>query len=157
MEREVKEIKSVARKDEFDYHVYMNPEIQMDINKLHKISLLYDKWVAFIRTSHDKNVDFETNEEPVEKDDYIKVLEREAYSISNNLQELTNLLVEVCYGYHGENSKEFCWKMFGAEGILRNLLARCRGFIQIPIADEAGRFDYLGKKYSVMNLDVEKV
>lgn len=58
----------------------------------------------------------------------------------------------MCYGRHGENSKEFCWKMFGAEGIVYNLNERCNGFIQVPVIDENGIHEYLGKKYSLTNV-----
>jgi hypothetical protein len=58
----------------------------------------------------------------------------------------------LCYSRHGENSKEFAWKIFGAEGIIMNLQARCRNFIQIPLLDKNGSYEYLGKKYSMMNV-----
>ena len=115
MEHEIKEIKINARKESFDYHTYMNSEISIDENKLNKMRILYDDWVSFIRNTHDKSDNNSEDDEMIEsKDEYIHVLERRAYSISNNLSELTNLLVEITYGEHGENSKEFCWKIFGA-------------------------------------------
>lgn len=152
MENEAKEVKDTVKNPDFDYRIYINPDLPIDENKLHKMSILFDKYKAFQRNSHDKPENIESEDEFLTKDEYIKTLEREAYSISNNLSELTNLLVELCYGRHGENSKEFCWKMFGAEGIVYNLNERCNGFIQVPVIDENGIHEYLGKKYSLTNV-----
>jgi hypothetical protein len=154
LEKEVKEVKANVKNDNFDYSIYMNPDIEVDENKLHKMELLYDKFRAFQRNSHDRssnNWEDDEDEFPT-RDEYIHVLEREAYYISNNISELANLLVEVCYGMHGENSKEFCWKLFGGRGLLDNLAMRCRGFMQVPVLDDKGTIEYLGKKYSLLNL-----
>lgn len=157
MENAVKEIKLDSKTMSFDYHIYMNSDIPVSEYKLHKMSVLLEKWRAFQRNSHDKLSEEITNDdgEIYSKDEYIKVLERESYYISNNLSELSNILVELCYGRHGENSKEFCWKMFGGEGIIKNLLERCRGFVQIPLVDSSGTYDYLGKKYTLTNIVLE--
>jgi hypothetical protein len=101
---------------------------------------------------YDKVSEIESEDEISNADDFVQLIEREAYNISNNLSELTNLLVELCYGRHGENSKEFCWKMFNARGILENLYHRYNGFIQVPILDESGSHEYLGKRYSLTSV-----
>mgnify|MGYP001277006435 CR=1 FL=1 len=152
MESEVAEIKGAVKNPDFDYHIYMNSDFPIDEDKLHKMSILFDKYTALQRNRYDKPDNFESDDELPAKDEYIKILEREAYSISNNLSELTNLLVELCYGRHGENSKEFCWKMFGADGIVNNLYKNCNGFIQVPVMNENGTHKYLGKNYSLTNV-----
>lgn len=154
MEKEIKELKINIKNSDFNYSIYMNPEIEIDEQKLNKMSVLYKKWQAYQRNSHDRPFE-EINDEDGEiqsKDEYIKVLEREAYNISNNLQELTNLLVELTYGRYGENSKEFCWRMFSGRGIIDNLFQRARGFIQIPLIAPEGDYQYLGKNYKLTNI-----
>lgn len=158
MENQMKELRSNTRNDNFDYSIYMNPEIRTDDEKLHKMSLLYDRWVSFQRNTHDKPVIMDENVENfLSKDDFIHTLENEAFSnISSNLAELTNLAVEVCYGFHPLASKEFAWKMFGGDGIIENLYERCAGFIRVPLLDKDGEWEYLGKRYKVTEVDLER-
>jgi hypothetical protein len=84
-------------------------------------------------------------------------LEREAYGISNNLEELANLMVQVCYGSHKENSKEFCWRMFDGRALIDNLITRSRGFAQVPVLDDAGTYQYLGRAYNLTNINVLEI
>ena len=154
-ENKIKELKFDSKKTNFDYRVYMNPNFPVDENKLDKISLLLGKWQAFQRNSHDRPMDEFDEEEIQSKDEYIKVLEREAYAISNNLSELTNLLIILCYEKNGENSKDFAWRMFDAKGIIDNLIERSNGFIQVPIVDESGSYEYLGKRFIIRNVVLE--
>jgi hypothetical protein len=61
-------------------------------------------------------------------------------------------MVEVCYGLHPTASKEFCWKLFDAQGVVDNLKKACFGFFQVPVLDENGTIEYLSKKYSLINV-----
>ena len=153
MEKNVKEIKTNQRNISFDFSIYMNPYIIIDQTKLAQMNELFEKYKSYLRSSYDTTNCLENEE--FSRDDYIKVLEKEAYRISSNLSELTNLLIVTCYG-HGENSKEFCWKMFGAKGIIENLTKRCRGFIQIPLLDDSGMYQYLGKNYTIESMVINE-
>lgn len=153
-EGKIKELKETAKKTVFNHKIYMDESIPIDEAKLHKMNLLFAKWSAFQRNRHDKPFENDDSDDEVfqSKDEYIKVLEREAYYISNNLKELTNLIVKVCYELHPASSKEFAWKLFEGSGIIENLKERCRGFISVPLLDDSGSYEYLGRKYRIENI-----
>ena len=162
-ESKIKQLKLDSKKTDFDYRIYMSPDIAVDESKLHKIDILYKKFIAYQRNSHDRPQDEldESDDEFPTSDEYIHVLEQEAYHISNNLAELTNLLVTLCYRDHGENSKEFCWRMFNGAGIINNLITRCNGYFNVPVLDSENSedsFEYLGKKFRLETivLDTER-
>jgi hypothetical protein len=156
MENAVHEMKLDSKKSSFDWHIYLNPNYPTDENKIDRMEIIYQKWVAFQRNSHDRPEEIDDESEIPTKDEYLKVLEREAYEISNNISEISNAAVELCYGRHGENSKEFCWRLFGGQGIIDALFERARGFIQTPLLDPNGDYEYLGKRFKLENIVLEK-
>jgi hypothetical protein len=155
MEENAKEIKHVKIEKSVDYHIYMNRDFEFDKNKIDKMEFLYLKWVSFLRNSHDRPVEEDDETEMPTKDEFIRVLEREAYDISSNISELTNLLVYVCYVLHPKASKDFAWRMFNGKGIIDNLIERCNGYMNVPVLDEAGTHEYLGRKYGLSTLVLE--
>jgi len=157
MENAVKEIKLDSKKMDFDWHIYLNPDYPVSESVVDKMEGLLSEWKAFRRNSHDRpSEEIDDNTEIQNKDEFIKILERKAYGISNNLYEITNAIIKLCYERHGENSKEFAWKMFGGQGIVNALFERARGFIQIPLVNEQGDYEYLGKKFAITNIVLEE-
>jgi hypothetical protein len=147
VEKETADIKhSIKNLKDFDYSIYLHPDVALDERKLHEMKILLQKFSAHRKSSRENINDWEDGgEEPVEE--YWKELRRESYHISSNAQELANLAIEVCYGNGRKGSKEFCWKLFGEE-ICENLLVRNMYMISVPVADKNGTIEYTGKKYS---------
>lgn len=63
-------------------------------------------------------------------------------------QELANIAVHLCYVKYPSRSKRFIWKV-AEDGILLNLL--CKQII-LPQKDPNGEYEYLGKKYSMVEV-----
>jgi hypothetical protein len=74
--------------------------------------------------------------------------------ISNDIQELANLAVYLCYSLMPKKKKDFCWDCFGT-GIVQNLQSR-NNKVMLPQKCEDGDFEYLGDKYKMVELDLEK-
>ena len=53
-------------------------------------------------------------------DQYNKSIRSEAFTISDNLAELTNYAISLCYELHPSDNKAFAWSVFGS-GIVENI------------------------------------
>jgi hypothetical protein len=83
-----------------------------------------------------------------------KYIREEALSISDNISELANLSVSICYETHPSDNKEFAWAVFG-EGIIDNIIKNRQEKIKIPFIDDNGSIEYLGTKYSLCEINIE--
>jgi hypothetical protein len=88
-------------------------------------------------------------------DQYNKYIRQKAYMISNNIQELANLAVTICYEIHPSDSKHFAWGIFG-EGIIKNIEENKQDICYVPILDEHGALEYLGNHYSMREINVRE-
>ena len=87
-------------------------------------------------------------------------------NISNNIEELANLAVCLCY--KNKKNKEFCWDVFGS-GIVSNLISMKiltgNTNVNIPELNSLGEIEYLGENFTVLpynlmsdaqNIDVDE-
>jgi hypothetical protein len=91
---------------------------------------------------------------------YNKFIRFEAYKISQNFAELTNLAVSICYELHPSDSKSFVWSVFG-DGIVENIKNNCimngKTTLDMLFFDEDGGADttyYLGKSYKTYKMPI---
>ena len=56
---------------------------------------------------------------------------------------------------HPSDSKNFAWSVFN-EGILANVMENKQKECFIPLINENGDINYLGKNYSLQKVDVDK-
>jgi hypothetical protein len=98
-----------------------------------------------------KNEDGSSRFKTIEQ--YNKFIFQEALLISSNVCELANDAVSRCYISYEHDNKEFVWSIFG-NGIIDNLKKKINSIIKIPFADENGDIEFLGKKYSRMEIKI---
>lgn len=70
------------------------------------------------------------------------------YEVVNNEQALANIAVRLCYENHPNKSKKFIWQI-ASDGILLNIK---QTKISLPKRDESGQLEYLGRKYSMVEV-----
>lgn len=150
MEKEVDNIRLDIPSGNFDYKVLLNPAYDITKSKVDKMALLYKKYASSKRSAFDVSDEMETED----KDRFIRDVEREALeTISSNEIELTNLAIYVCYEIFPKRSKAFMWKLFGGNIIVQNLMDSKEDIgIIVPVVDEFGNKEYLGKKYSMRRI-----
>lgn len=83
----------------------------------------------------------------------IDLYERIINSIEQDQNYIVDLAIYACYVRHPSRTKGFVWDLFGDE-IIENLLAKTDGTITLPIVDENGSVEYLGKRYSEKVIDL---
>jgi hypothetical protein len=148
MENEIDGIKKKLKTRPFDYRVYIDDDILVDVNKLQKMKELYLEFSSSKRNSHDGRMNKE------EKEENLIVFKKKIYGISSNLAELTNLLVHVLYVIFPKRSKDMLWKLL-PNGILLNLNRNnITRSIELIVEDPDGEIDYLNKKYSTYDLEI---
>ena len=71
-----------------------------------------------------------------------------------DVQYACDLAIYVCYELHPSRTKDFCWSIFGNQ-IVENLKKNSTVTPKMPVLDEKnGTISYLGKKYSVVEVNV---
>ncbi|ASA21833.1 hypothetical protein [Paenibacillus donghaensis] len=101
------------------------------------------------RTKEDKE-DKKSNRE-----DFVSRFKDEAEAIVSNSEELTNIIVEICYNESKrDKSKQFAWDICGEQMIL-NLLDKNNNKISYPVKDECGDFEMGGFRFKMLEEYVE--
>ena len=127
--------------------------IKLDKEKLKQLYNLYKKYKNEKRNfSEIKDLSGERKFKVV--DQYNKMIRKEAFNISSNIQELANLAVTICYEQYPKGSKAFAWNIFG-EGIVKNIWKNRQKEVRVPFLDKHGDIEYLGSKYSSIEINVK--
>lgn len=70
--------------------------------------------------------------------------------ICPDIKKLANAAVLTCYKYHPrQHNTKFMWRIAG-EGIVSNIKQQV---FPLPIRDDSGNYEYLGRKYSFTNIE----
>lgn len=74
--------------------------------------------------------------------------------ISDDIQRLANIAVYINYVLYPKSSKNFCWDLFG-DGIILNIYDNSNKEFYIPLLNENGNIEYMGKKYRNERVNIE--
>ncbi|WJV20711.1 hypothetical protein QU593_09875 [Rossellomorea marisflavi] len=74
-------------------------------------------------------------------------LDKNLMSISSNLSEIVDHLVYMFYVDKAQSNKEVLWQLYG-DVLYRNVRAK-HSTVNLPLPDDSGDIEYLGKKYTV--------
>jgi hypothetical protein len=153
MVQSVREHKLKMKNDSsiFNYAIYLNKSIPKNSYKLQQMENLLKEY-----KSTKKNLSVTNNFE--NKEQVFSILRNKAeFNISNNISELTNLAVNVCYEKGTVNSRQFVFDLFG-DGVIQNLLTNNGNKIMIPVLTEpSGDLEFLGKHYSLKEVEINNV
>lgn len=138
---------------DFDYSILMTDK-KYDLKAFNKIKQLYSmyrkKAQESIKNYKTKKVDKE--EKQVLRQIFIEQFKQKAFEICSNNEELTNMIVELCY--KNNKTKQFAWDICG-DTIIENLLKHNNYKISYPILDEDGNIEYAGEKFKMIDVEVD--
>jgi hypothetical protein len=138
----IDEIKSNVKMNGFDYSIYRDNNISYDkklIEPMKKIIKKYNKLK--------KDMFFSGEYENISQ--IIEVIKGDVFSISCDLEELTNLALDLCYG--GKMNQEFVHHIF-EDGILYNLKKRSE-VATVPVLDKDGDIKLANRKYTMVEIE----
>lgn len=154
MESKVKEIKinSLKQNDKI-VEILISERFKLCEEKYEKIKLLYKEFILKKQNfNNKKNNKEEYRDKYANIEQICKEIKRKSFIISSNIQELSNMAVQLCYIEHKNYDKDFVWKVFGS-GILENVKENKKEKIMLPVLNDNGNIEYLGKMYSNEEVD----
>lgn len=154
MEREVAEIKINAKKKSPDYifDILFNKNIEITEDQIKEMEKVYKRYKK--RNSQNKNMKNTLKAEGENLQVREELFDLNFDYISDDIQRLANLAVYVNYYLYPSSSKNFCWDLFG-DGIVLNIYDNSNHNFKLPILDENGSIEYMGKKYENKGVDIE--
>ncbi len=139
---------------EYDYSILIDKEIPINEEAKMMLNEYIDKFRYFKEKIREGVEDSETVYFTLQT--YCQYLENECLSkISNNESELVNYAVMLTYGGR-KGMIDFPWAVF-PEGIINNIIKNSDGKITGFVADENGEIEYLWKRYSRREFNLEDI
>lgn len=134
------------------FELYFNQLLPLDEKSKEQMVELKKKYDDFKHNKKLANSPYSTYEQ------FYKAIRNEALEkISSNMQELSNMAVWICYKENPSKPKDFLWDCFG-QGIVYTLTEKkvLDGIekVQIPTKDIFGDVDYLGDKFSWVDVPI---
>lgn len=154
MEKEVAEIKINAKKKSPDYifDILFNKNIEITEDQIKEMEKVYKRYKK--RNSQNKNMKNTLKAEGENLQVREELFDLNFDYISDDIQRLANLAVYVNYYLYPSSSKNFCWDLFG-DGIVLNIYDNSNHNFKLPILDENGSIEYMGKKYENKGVEIE--
>lgn len=149
MQSRLKDIGKKNRKasSEEIFAVLYRTDLCLNDSELELLKQKYQEYESFKKTKQLKSSEFSTYEQ------YYKYIRNTCLeTISNNIQELANMAVYICYKLFPNKPKDFCWDVFGG-GIVENL-KETHSYANIPVIDNSGHIEYLGQRYLLKQLAI---
>lgn len=163
-----KNIKFKRVYESFDYRIMMDETVDVDEDiflEIEKVFLEfcreiaetsqfnakcrnYNKYADYFRTYYPEYPkeffdNFEINWQV-----YYNKYKQKCKSICPDKQMLANIAVILCYEKYPTRNKKFIWKV-ASEGVLLNIKQQN---ITLPMQDDDGEYEYLGKKYRMIEV-----
>lgn len=138
---------------EFDYRI-LKSGVQYTTRQYSAIKSIYDEYNSRL-VSYSV---FMRNEKVDELDSFVILqtlnddFRRECDKACSDKYALCDILVDLCYSRSA--TKRFVWAMCG-DVIIENLLKRSGGIISVPVLDESGDIEFSGKRFSVIETNME--
>lgn len=155
------------RSEGFDYRLMIDEKIPVDNEKLEQINAIYkdfNKEIRYLSAFERKLHQYDKYKDELKAWDresainyYInwesvyEKFRKECDSVTKSKKELANMATLVCYEMHKSGSKKFLWAVASA-GILENLE---QTEVMLPVRDQEGKYEYLGKRYAVYSFKGE--
>lgn len=83
---------------------------------------------------------------------YYDQFKKQRLEVCPDSKELANYAVRLCYEKYPRRNKKFLWRV-AHDGVLKNIKPR---EIQLPMLDDNGEYEYLGKRYTLIDFKWEE-
>jgi hypothetical protein len=131
MQNKVKEIK-ITRQINKQNKLILDKDFKIDEEKFNQLREIYQQYRSY-RTNKQYGEDYST------MDHFISMLQKQAHKITSDETELIMMSLDL--------DTKFAFQVFG-EQIVDYLINQKGGIVNIPVENDKGEIDYLGKKYS---------
>jgi hypothetical protein len=155
---------------DFDYHIMLDDSIIIDENIFNQVESIYldfckemkelgilqnklkrykqyaEEFDGYITYSESQNISIDWQH-------YYNKYKSQCLNICKDIKMLANIVVLLCYEKYPNKSKKFIWKI-AEEGIINNIK---QVPIKLPKRDDNGNKIYLGKKYSIIDVNLEEL
>lgn len=151
MEETIRQSKFESNKDnEYDHNILRSKNVSTTKSNVKKI---YDLYLEYKKEKRNFSSIVDQDGSQIYKtiEQYNKNVRQRAYKIVSNSQELANIVVDICYVVHPNDSKSFAWNVFGEEIIL-NIIENSTTKYYAPFEDCSGSIKFLGETYSMMEI-----
>lgn len=152
-EFKVKKATYDVKEKPFDYNV-LKTESGYSNSLYLQIKELFDEYQIKVREYYQIKK-YQTEDDKEYEDQRItfkKDFEHRANVICSNFEELTNIIVELCYKKNG-SFQQFAWDICGKQ-ILDNLLLKNGNVISYPVQDANGEIEYSGERYTMLTKQI---
>lgn len=159
LEKEIEEFKTESKYQNQQIIDYVLIDTDREIKKEYtdfftQCYKRYKEYLKFLRNSKGKVSREIKNENKIKFDIYCNDIKKEVFKVIPNPIDVANLAVWIAYGHQSNDWKNFIWDVFGKE-IFYNVLKNtpyAQENLQLPIKDINGDIEYLGSKYSMVNV-----
>lgn len=139
---------------DFNYKIMVDNSIQSDEEKIKGIEEIY---LAFCKEMRQLKLDEKeictTNKDfRINWEHYYNTYRNKCLEVCGDICELANIAIMLCYEKYPKKSKKFIWQIAGS-GVLQNLT---QNDLCLPLEDEYGEYEYLGKKHNLVNVKMEE-
>ncbi len=152
IEKTAREITDKSKLDEFDYTILKYKGVEYDKEKQKRVLSEIKKYLqvrkeAAVATSYMEQCSTDIAD-PVKFDDYTEDM---LLKVLPDIRETVNILIDFFYRDNPGKSRDLLWSVFG-KYIINNIK---RETVYLPMPDDNGKIEYLGKKYSIVELKTE--
>ena len=164
-----KQIRFKRKFNDFDYNIMIDDSIPYNEDKFNKLEELYLEYLkemkelgkqSAISNNYDNYKYYFDNNDKLTRQDvlntkvnwdyYLNIYKDKANIICSNQKELANLCVKLCYEKYLKKNKKFIWTV-SSQGIIDNLQ---QVNTELPIGDNNGDYEYLGKNYKLQEVNI---
>jgi hypothetical protein len=151
IEGEFDNVRVTLKKVEFDHTILMSNATYTK-GRFAAIKELYKQYLTQVReyVKSSKSMKIDKDERQSKRAEFVESFKKEASMLCNCIEELTNIVVEVCYSNGSDNSKQFAWDICG-EQMIKNLLKRNNNTIHYPVLDSLGDIEFGGEKFKLVS------
>lgn len=139
------------------YKSYLNNEFEFNEEKYQLIVKELDKFISKSRYAWKSGKQKVSNNDDIKEvvpfSFYTDKLKEKINDICSNVYESTNYVVKYFYEYKPSSNKDIVWSMFG-KYIFHNIKFNKDCKCKFPLPDDNGDILYLGKRYSLKEIDL---
>lgn len=135
------------------YHLFISDEIEWNYTTYYKVVDAYERFCK--ESSNYKYNEFDSDSPDPLMGNFVGMLYSYVNEVCSNVYEAIGYLAYYMYEIKEKANKEMLWKTYGQE--MSTILRRnSDGVISIPMLDEDGDIEYLGKTYSMKEVNIDQ-
>lgn len=138
---------------DFDYRIMIDDSIETSKETFEAVENVYLNFCQEMKQLHldQKSINEDGINSIIDWEYYYNQFRKDCAAVCPDKHELANIAVTLCYEKYKNSNKKFIWRVAG-DGVIDNIKQQD---IQLPAKDIYGNFEYLGKKYRMVDYKEE--